>query len=143
MSKMFVCGVCGHIEFDNAPEKCPVCAASKDRYQEDENAVMPSEKEGKEKHVPTILVTDACGLIPDDCRDIHVKVGSVPHPMADDHWIMWIDEYVNKTYSARYYMMPQNMEPALGLHLKKGKTGTITIVANCNKHGRWMAEAAM
>ena len=99
------------------------------------------EKEGKEKHVPTILVTDSCGLIPDECRDVHVKVGSVPHPMADDHSIMWIDTYVNKAYSARYYMMPQNMQPALGLHLKTGKTGTLTIVSNCNKHGSWMAEA--
>ena len=143
MSKMFVCKICGHIEFDDAPDRCPVCGAPKNQFQEDSNALMPSEKEGKEKHVPVIIVTDACGLIPEECRDIHVKVGSVPHPMADDHWIMWIDVYVNNTYSARYYMSPQNMQPAVGLHLKTGKTGTISVIGHCNKHGSWKSDAAI
>ena len=30
----FVCGVCGHVEFDKAPEKCPVCKSPKTAFQE-------------------------------------------------------------------------------------------------------------
>ena len=139
--KGFVCQVCGHIEFTSAPDACPVCGSPKDKYKEEANAIIPAEKEGKEKHVPLIVVTDDCGLIPGVCRDIHVKVGSTPHPMEDAHWIHWIDVYINKVFTARYMLYPQSMLPAVGLHVKKEKTGTLTVVEHCNKHGSWMAEA--
>jgi len=142
MEKLFVCQVCGHVEFGQAPQNCPVCFAPKDKFIADNNAVMPSEKEGKEKHVPQIMITDDCGLIPDVCRDIHIKIGSVPHPMVPDHWITWIDIYVNKAYSARYMLTP-NMQPAVSIHLKKEHSGVLTVIEHCNKHGRWMAEAKL
>lgn len=142
MEKMFVCKVCGHIEFNNAPEKCPVCGASKANFTENPDAVMPAEKEGKEKHVPVITVTAACGML-DDCRDIHIKVGSTIHPMQQDHWIVWIDLYVNGNYAARYEMVPDSMQPAVSVHMKKNVTGKLTVIQNCNKHGRWMAEAGL
>ena len=142
MEKMFVCQVCGHIEFENIPEKCPVCTASKDKYVENAEAIMESEKEGKEKHIPEILVTDDCGLIPDVCRDIHIKVGSTPHPMTEEHWINWIDIYVNKVHTGRSYLQP-NMQPAVSIHLKKENTGTLNVIEHCNKHGSWLAEAQL
>ena len=143
MNKLFVCQACGHIEFDSAPEMCPSCGAPKAKFGEDGNALMPAEKEGKEKHVPVIIVTDECGLIPDDCRDIHVKVGSTPHPMLEDHWIQWIDVYVNKVFSARYTMYPKSMQPVVGLHLKAYQKGTLSVIEHCSKHGSWMAEAGI
>ena len=139
--KGFVCQKCGHVEFNSAPVSCPNCGSPKDMYTQNDMAVIPAEKEGKEKHVPQILVTDACGLIPDDCRDIHIKVGSTTHPMEDDHWIQWIDVYVNKVFAARYMLYPRSMQPAVGIHLKKDQKGTLTVVEHCNKHGSWMAEA--
>ncbi|MBN1523652.1 MAG: hypothetical protein JW904_04145 [Spirochaetales bacterium] len=142
MEKLFVCQVCGHIEFGAAPDKCPVCFASRDKFAENADALMPAEKEGNEKHVPVILVTDDCGLIPDVCRDIHIKVGSTPHPMTDDHWINWIDVYVNKKYSGRSYLQP-NMQPAVSIHVKKENTGVLTVIEHCNKHGSWMAQAQL
>jgi superoxide reductase len=142
MGKLFVCQICGHIEFGAAPDHCPVCHAPKDKFKEDAAAVNPAEKEGKEKHVPVILVTKECGLVPDVCRDIHIKVGATPHPMVEDHFIQWIDVYVNKKYAARYYLTPA-LQAAVSVHLKSDAQGTIQAVEFCNKHGRWMAEAAL
>lgn len=143
MKKYFVCQVCGHIEFDAAPDMCPVCGSSKDKYNEDPNAIVPSEKEGKEKHVPQIIVTNDCGLIPGTCRDIHIKVGSTPHPMEQNHWIMWIDLYVDNTYAGRHMLTPLFLQPAIGFHLNKNMQGTVTAVAHCTKHGSWLAQAAL
>jgi len=30
---VYVCSVCGHTVFDEAPDKCPICGVSKDKYQ--------------------------------------------------------------------------------------------------------------
>ena len=143
MKKSLVCQICGHIEFGDLPEKCTDCGAEKDNFKDNPNAIIPAENEGQEKHVPVITVTDSCGLIPDSCRDIHIKVGSVPHPMQEDHWIQWIDCYLNSTFIARYIMLPQSIQPALGLHLKKDQNGNLTVVEHCNKHGNWMAEVTI
>ena len=143
MNTNYVCEVCGHIAFGTKPTTCPVCGSPSSKYQADANAVIPAEKEGKEKHVPLIVVTDDCGLVPNVCRDIHVKVGSTPHPMEENHWIQWIDIYVNNVYAARHMLSAQSMQPAVSLHLKKENTGTLTVVAHCNKHGSWKAEASL
>jgi len=142
MDKYFVCQGCGHVEFGAAPEKCPVCISPGEKYAEDAAAVNPAEKEGKEKHVPVILVTKECGLIPNDCSDIHIKIGSTPHPMQDDHWIQWIDVYNNKKYIARHMLTP-SMEPAVSVHIKRSLAGKLQVIESCNKHGRWTAEAEL
>ena len=142
MDNLFLCKICGHIEFKEAPETCPVCGAPKSKFTLDSHAIMPTEKEGKEKHVPVIVATDSCGLIPDACRDAHIKVGSIPHPMQDDHWIQWIDVYINKKFSARYMMFPQSLQATVGIHVKSDQKGTIEAIEHCNKHGSWMAEAS-
>jgi superoxide reductase len=143
MEKYYVCQVCGHIEFGSAPAHCPVCFSPREKFKEDAAAIMPAEKEGKEKHVPQIIVTDECGLIPDACRDVHIKVGSVPHPMQEDHWIQWIDVYVNKAFTARYQLTAENLQAAVGVHLKNSVTGTLTVIEHCNKHGNWLAQAGL
>jgi superoxide reductase len=143
MDKLYVCNKCGYIAFGNAPDECPVCDAPKTAFLEKPDAIRPSEKEGKEKHVPVITVTESCGLIPGECRDVHIQVGSVPHPMQEDHWIMSVDVYVNRIFSARYMMAPQSLQAAVGIHMKKDQTGTLTVIEHCNKHGNWMAEAQL
>lgn len=137
--KTFICETCGHVEFNQAPGKCLVCRSTV--FVEKADALKDPATEGKEKHVPVIVVTEECGLSPDSCRDIHVKVGSTVHPMASDHFIAWMDAYVNHQFISRLWLSPDTMQPIWGIHLKKEAKGTMTIVENCNKHGRWMAEA--
>ena len=39
MKKKFICTVCGYIhEGTEAPEKCPICKAGKDKFKEMEDA---------------------------------------------------------------------------------------------------------
>jgi rubrerythrin len=33
-TRFYLCSVCGHIEFGNAPEKCPICGAGTKKYVE-------------------------------------------------------------------------------------------------------------
>ncbi len=44
------------------------------------------ENVGKEKHVPVVERTEA---------GIKVKIGSVPHPMEEKHYIEWIEVIAN------------------------------------------------
>ena len=78
-----------------------------------------------EKHVPVL----------DGKR---VKVGSVAHPMADDHYIEWVEVIrANGNRVARCFLNPGE-EP--GAEFKCAEPG-VTMREYCNKHGLWKAEA--
>lgn len=141
MDQLYVCQVCGHVEFGQAPDQCPVCYAPKEKFENKNDVIHPAEQEGKEKHVPVILVSNECGMMPDACQDVNIKVGATPHPMEPDHSIQWIDTYFNKQYISRIDLKPSSLQAAVGLHFKKDQTGTVTVIEFCNKHGHWMAEA--
>lgn len=142
---MYVCGICSHLAFDSAPDKCPVCGAPKEKFAENPDTIKkvadPSNMtELEKKHTPVIVINKECGLIPGDCYDVHVKVGEIEHPRATDHWIQFIDFYLDKKYITRVMLAPEAVHPAAALHLVATE-GTITAVELCNKHGIWMNEA--
>ena len=65
--KIFECKVCGHIEFNEAPEKCLVCGAKKEAFIEKPDAIkQPADpdnlSEGDKKHIPVIVINKECGL---------------------------------------------------------------------------------
>ncbi|MBN1823415.1 MAG: hypothetical protein JW803_03755 [Endomicrobiales bacterium] len=143
--KGFVCGVCGFISIDgSAPDKCPVCGAPKKMFAEKEDAMKTSKDvatygESEKKHVPSIAVNKKCGLIPDGCVDVSIKVGEIIHPMLPEHYIMKVDAYIDGKYISRTYFTPEKMNPAVTLHLK-AKSGKIAVVEHCNIHGSWYNE---
>jgi len=77
----------------------------------------------KEKHVPVKEKT------PDGVK---VKVGSVPHPMEEKHYIEWV-EIIDEDTSCRQFLKP-GQAPEATFQTKKGG-----IVAReyCNLHGLW------
>jgi superoxide reductase len=77
-----------------------------------------------EKHVPVITATP---------NGVKVVVGSVPHPMAEDHYIEWI-EVVNGPYVNRKYLKPGD-KPEAEFYVKM-QPGLI-VREFCNKHGLW------
>lgn len=143
--KTLECRVCGHVEFGEAPDTCLVCGGNHDSFVENPDAIKKPENpdklsEGDRKHIPTIVVVRECGLIPDgSCTDVHVKVGEIEHVMTDEHYIRYIDYYLDHKFISRVWLSPEHCHPAVGLHLRAGK-GTLTAVENCNIHGNWMAE---
>jgi superoxide reductase len=81
----------------------------------------------KEKHVPAIEKT-ADGFT--------VRVGSVVHPMENDHYIEWI-ELLADGASYKKYLKPGDKPEA---HFQI-KASAVSAREYCNKHGLWKAEA--
>ncbi|MEA3466473.1 MAG: desulfoferrodoxin [Thermodesulfobacteriota bacterium] len=79
----------------------------------------------QEKHVP---VLDIC----DD--NITVSVGSVAHPMQDEHFIEWI-EIIADDVSHRAFLKP-GAAPKACFSITASK---VTARAYCNLHGLWQA----
>ena len=144
----YVCKVCKYIAIDgDAPEHCPVCGAPKSAFLENQIAIKEPQDPGnlsdlEKKHIPVITVVKKCGLIPDECMDVHVKLGEIKHPMEEAHYIMHIDFYIDKKFVARTHLTPERLNPAAALHLKAG-SGRIEAVALCNQHGAWFNEAEL
>jgi len=79
----------------------------------------------QEKHVPVIEKTK---------KGIKVKVGSVPHPMEEAHYIEWI-EIIADGRSYRKYLKPGDA-PEAEFCLE---AESITAREYCNLHGLWKA----
>lgn len=142
--KLFVCSVCGHIEFDAAPEKCPVCESPKEKFDQKDNVFTESREKSPEaavKHIPMITVIKECKLIGGSCVDVVVKIGEVIHPMEEKHFITFIDCYVDKKFVSRVHLTPSVYAAAV-FHLK-GSGAKIQIVENCNIHGWWESEVSI
>lgn len=143
--KGFVCKVCGYISINGTvPENCPVCHAPKTAFREKENAIKTSADpsnltELEKKHIPVIAVVKKCGLIPEGCTDVHVKMGEIQHPMQPDHYIIHIDFYIDKEFISRVILTPDKLNPAAALHLK-AKSGKLAAIELCNLHGAWIKE---
>jgi len=79
----------------------------------------------KEKHVPVIEKIDG---------GYKVSVGSVLHPMVEDHYIEWI-ELIADGKAYRQFLNPGD-EPIATFCVK---AGTVSAREHCNKHGLWKA----
>lgn len=79
-----------------------------------------------EKHVPVIEI------IPEG---IKVSVGTVPHPMQEDHYIEWI-EIIADGKSYRQFLKPGDAPEAIF----NIKAENIVAREHCNLHGLWKSE---
>lgn len=77
----------------------------------------------KEKHVPVIEKT---------AEGILIKVGSVPHPMEQKHYIEWI-ELITDGQVYRQFLAPGGKPEALF----KIDAQNVTAREYCNIHGLW------
>ncbi|MBM4241145.1 MAG: desulfoferrodoxin [Euryarchaeota archaeon] len=81
---------------------------------------------GPEKHIPIMEKTEF---------GVKVKVGSVPHPMEENHYIEWIELIVDgKIY--RKYFSPGD-KPEAEFELKSDETSEIRAREYCTIHGLW------
>jgi desulfoferrodoxin-like iron-binding protein len=144
----FVCKVCGHIAFDNAPVECPVCRASIENFDKDTEAIKrPAEPDNlnelEKKHIPYVTVSNECALIPGGvCFEVRVTVGEIEHVMESEHYITFLDFYINKRFLARVQLTYKRLHPAAILHYNV-EGGTLTVIENCNVHGNWMTEVSL
>ena len=78
-----------------------------------------------EKHVPVVSVEN---------NVVTVKVGTVTHPMVEEHYIEWISITTNKG-NQRKTLRP-NEEPVAKFALLDGED-VLTAYAYCNLHSLW------
>lgn len=79
----------------------------------------------KEKHVPVIVKTEG---------GFTAKIGSVPHPMTDAHFIEWIELIAGTT------VLRQELKPGDAPEAFFATTASqASARAYCNLHGLWRA----
>lgn len=119
-NQVYKCNVCGNIvEVLHAGGGELVCCGQKMELLNEKT----KENEGKEKHAPIVEKTES---------GVKVKVGSLPHPMEEKHYIEWI-ELVAGGASYKKFLKPGH-EPQAEFCFKANE---ITVRAYCNIHGLW------
>ena len=117
--QVYKCAVCGNmVEVLHGGAGDLVCCG-----QPMGHVAAKTADEGKEKHVP---VVEKCN------GGIKVKIGSVPHPMEQDHHIEWI-EILTDGKAYRQFLSPgQPPEAVFNV-----QDAAVTAREHCNKHGLW------
>jgi superoxide reductase len=82
-----------------------------------------------EKHVPVI---ERSG------DQVTVKIGSVPHPMLDEHYIQWV-EIIQGDTVRRVAFKPGDAPEATFASVDPDEA--VTAYEYCNLHGLWAAKA--
>ncbi len=119
--EIYKCELCGNIvEILHGGAGDLVCCG--------ESMVLFSENTvdaAKEKHVPAVEKVDG---------GIKVKVGSVPHPMEEKHYIEWV-ELIADGKAYRQFLNPGEAPEAIF----NVTADTFTVREYCNLHGLWKA----
>ncbi len=124
LNEVYKCDLCGNIVIVvHAGQGELVCCGKPMRLMT-ENTVDAA----KEKHVPVIEVAG---------DTVTVKVGSVPHPMDEKHWIEWIELAVDGEIYTRLLKPGDKPEAQFCLCGKKYKS--LKAREYCNLHGLWSA----
>lgn len=122
-NKFYVCGHCGNlIEMVN-DAKVPVMCCGKKMTKLESGTVDASH----EKHVPVVSV---------DENTVTVDVGSVEHPMAEEHSILWVSLQTDKGSYRRDLEVGKAPTATFTLHDEK----PVAVYAYCNLHGLWKTE---
>lgn len=120
--QIYKCEICGNIvEVLHSGRGQLVCCGQPMRL-----IMEKTEDVGKEKHVPVVEKTD---------RGIKVKVGSIPHPMEEKHYIEWI-EVKTDTGVFRKFLKPLD-KPETEFDIKVEK---FQVREYCNIHGLWTSK---
>ncbi len=119
IKQIYKCSICGNIvEVLYAGGGTLVCCG-----KPMELLVEKTQDQGMEKHVPVIEKTE---------DGVKVKVGSVEHPMEENHYIQWI-ELIANGISFRKFLKPGEKPEAEF----KVKAENLEAREHCNLHGLW------
>ena len=122
-NKFYVCKHCGNLIGMIHDAGVPVICCGEKMH-----ALVPNTVEASgEKHIPVVRV---------EGDKVVVDVGSVAHPMAQEHFIQWI-QLVTDNGSQRQILTP-GQAPQVTFLL--GQAKPLAVYAYCNLHGLWMTE---
>ena len=122
-TKFYICEHCGNIVgmiHDSGVN--PVCCGQKMTHLE-AGVVEAS----REKHIPVVTC---------EGNTVRVTVGSVAHPMTEEHSIEWV--YLQTDRGGQRKNLLPGEAPELTFALADEKP--VAVYAYCNLHGLWKAE---
>ena len=120
----FICNHCGNIVAFVRNNGVPVVCCGEKMHE-----LIPCTTDAAaEKHVPVYTVTDGT---------VSVEVGSVLHPMSEEHHIEWIS-LQTKYGNQRKELCPTG-EPCITFAVTQGDS-VEAVYAYCNLHGLWEAK---
>jgi superoxide reductase len=120
--QIYRCEVCGNmVEVLHAGQRETICCDQAMGLVE-----AKTEEQGREKHVPVIEKTD---------KGIKVKVGSVPHPMEETHYIEWVAVQTDGGI-CRKFLNPKE-KPEAEFEIRESILGAREY---CNIHGLWASK---
>jgi len=121
---IYKCEICGNVvSVIEAKDGELVCCGKPMVLLEEKTA----EQEGKEKHVPVVNI---------DGNKVKVSIGSVAHPMEDDHWIELVQLLKGDKIIAEKRLYP-GQKPEIEFCIED--TEGITARELCNLHGLWVS----
>lgn len=121
LNQVYFCSVCGNlVELTKVGGGDLVCCGK------NMDLLNPkTEDKGNEKHLPIVEATTA---------GITVTVGEKPHPMDEDHYIVWIEAVTTDDKVYRHYLKPTH-PPHTRFSLSDANVKQVRIY--CNVHGLW------
>lgn len=122
-TKFYICRHCGNLITKIHDAGVPVVCCGEKMYELEPNTVEAS----GEKHIPVVTVENGV---------VTVNVGSVDHPMAEEHFIEWV--YVETERGGQRKELKPGEAPNVTFHL--GNDKAVAVFAYCNIHGLWMTE---
>ncbi len=122
-NKFYICEHCGNIIGMIHNSGVPMMCCGQKMTKLEAGVVEASH----EKHIPVVTV---------EGNTVRVNVGSVTHPMSEEHHIAWI--YLQTNRGGQRKCLDVTGAPEVTFAL--ADETPVAVYAYCNLHGLWMAE---
>ena len=122
-TKYYICEKCGNLIEKIDDSGVPVVCCG----QKMTPVVAGSVEASREKHIPVATIEDGV---------VRVVVGSVEHPMAEEHSILWVELKTDRGIQRKNLEVGKPPVAIFALADEK----PIEVYAYCNLHGLWKYE---
>ena len=122
-NKFYICEHCGNIVGMIHNAGVPMMCCGQKMTKLEAGVVEASH----EKHIPVVTV---------EGNTVRVNVGSVTHPMSEEHHIAWV--YLQTNRGGQRKCLDVTGAPEVTFAL--ADETPVAVYAYCNLHGLWMAE---
>ena len=123
-NKFYICEHCGNLIGMIHDAGIPMMCCGQKMTKLEPGTVEASH----EKHIPVVKV---------DGNTVKVEIGSVAHPMVEEHSILWV--YLHTDKGGQRKCLEIGEQPAVTFALSDERP--IAAYAYCNIHGLWMSKA--
>ena len=122
-TKFYICEKCGNLveKIEDSGVSMVCCG------QKMTPIVAGTVEASREKHIPVATV---------EGNVVKVSVGSVEHPMAEEHSILWVELKTDKGVQRKNLVVGE--PPVVSFALADEKP--LEVYAYCNLHGLWKSE---